>query len=246
MSKHLNSASRLYRILQQGAALPDNTATLKAWASLFHMEEPYGVKLSIDVSERLLWLNQELEILEQQLRDSSSEEESHAEALAHTGQALSPVYLPTNWGNVKQFLSAETLDSLASWIEILPEDETPLRQEELVAIRAQAEELESLLSSSTLDEKLKLLVSKHIESIRKALAGYSIVGVRALKTGAFSALGELIYVEQTIKENCDKPEVHKVIGVWEKIGQLANSATMEEGPAKTSKNPWMGFCHPSR
>ena len=246
MSKHLNSASRLYRILQQGAALPDNTATLKAWASLFHMEEPYGVKLSIDVSERLLWLNQELEILEQQLRDSSTEEESHAEALTHIGQALSTVYLPTNWGNVKQFLSAETLNSLENWIEILPEDETPMRQEELDAIRIQAGELELLLSSSTLDEKLKLLVWKQIKAIRKALAGYSIVGARALRTGVFSALGELIYVEQTIQENCDKPEVSKVVSVWEKIGHLANSATMEEGPAKTSKNPWMGFCNPSR
>lgn len=91
MPEHLNSASRLYRVLRQSTALPENTATLKAWASLFHLEEPYEVKLSIDVSERLLWLNQELEILTQQLRRDEVDKDGCAEASTHIEQALSPV-----------------------------------------------------------------------------------------------------------------------------------------------------------
>lgn len=248
MEKNNNAASRLYRLLEQGASLPDNTATLKAWASVFRMEEPYGVQLSIDVSERLLWLNQELEILEQQLAAFKPEDANRAEALTHIGQALSPVYLPTNWDNVKQFLSAETLNSLANWIEILSEDERSIQQEELEAIRVQTQELEPLLGSSTLDEKLKLLVSRQVKSIRKALDGYSIIGTRALKAAAFSALGELIYIEPTLKSHCDKPEVRKLIDVWEKISELADQALPIEGDiageegGRVRKNPWTALC----
>lgn len=240
MPEHLSSASRLYRILQQGAALPENTATLKAWALLFHLEEPYEVKLSIDVSERLLWLNQELEMLTQQLKRYEADEDSCAEALTHIEQALSPVYLPTNWGNVRQFLSAETLDCLASWINVLPDDETPVGQEELDATRRRADELEKLLASSTLVEELKLLISRHLKLIRKALAGYPLIGIRALKTGVFSGLGELVYIEKTINENCDRREVRDLISVWKKISELADGAMKGEGGVVDS--PWTALC----
>ena len=127
MEKNNNPASRLYGLLEQGAALPGNMATLKAWALLFHMPEPYGVKLPTEVSERLLWLNQDLEVLEQQLAALKREDAKREDALKHIRQALSPVYFPTDWENVKQFLSAETLSALASWIEILPQDEKPIQ-----------------------------------------------------------------------------------------------------------------------
>ena len=158
------------------------------------------------------------------------------------------MYLPTNWDNVKQFLSAETLNSLASWIEILPEDEKSIQQEELNVIRAKAQELESLLGSSTLGEKLKLLVSRQVQSLEKAVAGYSIIGARALTAAAFSALGELIHMERTIQDNCDKPEVRKLIDMWEKLSKLADQALPIEGDMAGEegggirKNPWTTLC----
>jgi hypothetical protein len=127
MEKNNNPASRLYRLLEQGAALPGNMATLKAWASLFHLPKPYGVELPTEVSERLLRLNQELEMLEQQLAGLKREDASRENVLKHIRQALSPVYFSTDWENVKQFLSTETLNALASWIEILSQDEKSIQ-----------------------------------------------------------------------------------------------------------------------
>jgi hypothetical protein len=127
MEKNNNPASRLHRLLEQGAALPGNMATLKAWASLFHLPEPYGVELPTEVSERLLRLNQELEMLEQQLAGLKREDASRENVLKHIRQALSPVYFSTDWENVKQFLSTETLNALASWIEILSQDEKSIQ-----------------------------------------------------------------------------------------------------------------------
>jgi hypothetical protein len=243
MPKH-NSASRLYLILQKGSELPNNMATLKAWASLFHMEEPYDVRLSIDVSERLLWLNQELEILKRQLDDSELDRESYAATLRHIEQALSTVYLATNWESVKQFLSADTLNPLASWAETFPETEIPVKQEELDEIRDQAQELEELFGSSTLTEELKVLVLQHVRLLRKALAGYPIVGGRALKAGTFSALGELVYNEQLIKENCGMPEIRQLVDAWEKTGLLAGRAMAGQGSVEKD-NPWTRFCRSS-
>ncbi len=237
--QQFNPASRLYRILDEGAALPDNMAGLKAWALLFHMEEPYEVKLSIDVAERLLWLNQELDLLRALLRDSGSEEESDAVVLGHLEQALSPVYLATNWESVRQFLSADTLNPLESWTEVLPESEIPIKQEELDGIVAEAAELEKLVDSLPLAHELRFLISEHIKLIRKAIAGYSIIGVRALQAGVFFAFGELAYAQATLKESSG-PEVRKLIGLWEKAGRLAHSAIAEEAP-KTRENPWTLF-----
>lgn len=241
MPKRINPALRLYLVLQQGAELPENAATLKAWATLFHMEEPYGVKLSIDVSERLLWLNQELEMLEAQLRNSQIDEESWAAELRHIEQALSPVYLATNWDSVKQFLSADMLNSLESWNEILPETETSIKQEELEAILGQTQELENVLDSTTMPQELQLFISQHLKLIRKAVARYRIVGVRALKEAAHSALGEMMDVEETIRANSDTPELRKLIDIWRKTNLLANGAITKDSLLKIDKSPWAYF-----
>lgn len=242
MQDLVNSASRLHLILDEGSALSGDTATLKAWALLLHMKEPYDVGLSIDVSERLLWLNQELEILKRQLPRAGIHEQRQDSVLKHIEQALSPVYLASDWKKVKQFLSADTITSLQQWAETLPETENPIEYEEMEAIHAQAEEIEGLLDSSALHEELKFLVSRHVKSIRRAIARYPISGCRALKEGAYVAFGELTDIEEALKESRNKPEISKLIDVWNKLNQLANRATVEEKTIKRSGNPWIYFC----
>jgi hypothetical protein len=242
MPSTVNSASRLYLILNEGSAFSGDTATLKAWALLLHIKEPYDVGLSIDVSERLLWLNQELERLKRQLRSTGLHEQRQDSVLKHIEQALSPVYLATDWNKVKQFLSADTVTSLQQWAKTLPETTNPIEQGDMEAILAQAEEIKGLLDSSALSEELKFLVSQHVKSIRRAIARYPIAGCRALKEGAYAAFGELTDIEEVLKENCNTPEISKLINVWDKLNQLANRATVEEKSIKRSRNPWIYFC----
>lgn len=242
MPDHINSASRLYSILDEGSAFSGDMATLKVWALLLHIKEPYDVGLSIDVSERLLWLNQELEILKRQLRNVGLHEQCQDSVLKHIEQALSPVYLATDWNKVKQFLSADTMTSLQQWAETLPGTENPIEQEDREAILAQAEEIEGLLDSSALPEELKFLVSRHVKSIWRAIAHYPVAGCRALKEGAYAAFGELTDIEETLKENRNTPEINKLIDVWNKLNRLAKDATVEEKTIKRSGNPWICFC----
>jgi hypothetical protein len=61
-------------------------------------------------------------------------------------------------------------------------------------------------------------------------------------------LGELIYIEPTLKSHCDKPEVRKLINIWEKISELADQALPIEGDiageegGRVRKNPWTALC----
>lgn len=239
--RYINPAVRLYPILHPGSTLPDNMATLKAWALLFHIGEPYDIGLSSDVSERLLWLNQELEALKRQLHSLKLDQEHREPILKHIEQALSPVYLATNWDAVKQFLSADTIAALQRWAEALLQVETPIDPEELQAILAQAEEMINALDSFTLAEELSLLIPQQVRSIRKAITRYPLSGARALKEATFTAYGELMDVEDRISENCHVPEIKKLIDIWQQTYLLASSAMVKERDV-ASRNPWKRFC----
>jgi hypothetical protein len=125
MQNHSNAGARLYTILDKGSSLPDNVAVLKAWALLFDIHEPFDVELSVDVAERLVGLNQDLKRL-QNLGNASDRPQA---ILRHIEQALSPVYLSSNWEVVKQFLSRDDLKVFRQWAEALPKTETALEGE---------------------------------------------------------------------------------------------------------------------
>lgn len=127
-------------------------------------------------------------------------------------------------------------------MNVLPDDETPVRREKLDAIRRQADELEKFLAASSLDEELKLLICRQLKLIRKALAGYPLIGIRALRAGIYSGLGELVYTERTINENCDRPGVRDLIDAWKKISQLADDNLKGEGGVAGRKSPWTALC----
>jgi hypothetical protein len=119
MPNHSNAGARLHELLGKGSSLPDNIAVLKAWAILFDIREPYDVGLSVDVAERLIGLNQDLK----RLRNSADVRDRPEQVLKHIEQALSPVYLGSNWEVVKQFLSPDTLGTFKQWAEKLPDAE---------------------------------------------------------------------------------------------------------------------------
>lgn len=119
MPNHSSAGARLHQLLEKGSSLPHNTAVLKAWAILFDIREPYDVGLSVDVAERLIGLNQDLK----RLRNSGDARDRPEQVLKHIEQALSPVYLGSNWEVVKQFLSPDTLDTFKQWAEKLPDAE---------------------------------------------------------------------------------------------------------------------------
>jgi hypothetical protein len=119
MPKHSSAAARLHELLEKGSSLPGNTAVLKAWAVLFDIPEPYDVGLSVDVAERLVGLNQDLK----RLWNSGDAGDRPEPVLKHIEQALSPVYLGSNWEVVKQFLSSDTLATFKQWAEKLPDAE---------------------------------------------------------------------------------------------------------------------------
>jgi hypothetical protein len=76
----------------------------------------------VDVAERLVGLNQDLK----RLQNLGNAPDRPQAILRHIEQALSPVYLSSNWEVVKQFLSPDDLTVFRQWAEALPKTEAAL------------------------------------------------------------------------------------------------------------------------
>ena len=238
MQNTSNAGVRLHRILEKGASLPGNMAVLKAWASLFDIDKPFDVELAVDVAERLVWLNQDLK----HLRDSGHPDEGMEPVLRHLEQALSPVYLSSNWEVVKQFLSSDGLRAFKEWAEALPETETAIDRDELSAIQAQAQELEADLNSSVVPEDFRPLMAEQIRSIQKAVSRYPLNGRRALQEAAFTAYGELAGAGDMLMRHCDIPEIATLVKLWRKVSLLTDKAAGKENIVRLQGDPWSHFC----
>lgn len=243
MPKHINSASRLHSILARASGMADNATVLTVWSEAFQIEEPNDARKALRVSERLGWLHQELEILRNQMQGAEFSEELYASPLNRIEQSISTLLLQSNWASCKQYLSADTLLALAFCIEILPDEEGQINEADIDAIRSLVRELSEHLSSSTLPDSLKALIQHHIELIERAVAQYPIVGAKALREAARTALGEIIEAKDSIKENQGADEINKLGTVWKKINEVVDFAIKSDKIAQIGQKAWAFLEH---
>ena len=238
MLKHVNSASRLYSILEEVMQQKGSSQVLDVWAKQFGIENSSATKKSRAVSERLGWMQRELESLRVQMIATSFSESLYAQALAHAEEALSTLLLPAQWNSVQQYLKPENFVSLNYCVEILPDEESQVSEEELEDIRAQVRSLAEMLVSSKLPVRLRMLVAHHIELINKALEEYPIAGAKALREAARTGLGEIIEVKEEIKANKDSPEIGKLESAWKRVNEVTDTALKAEKLSQLAQNAW--------
>jgi len=218
--------------------MADNATVLAVWSGVFQIEEPNDARKALRVSERLSWLHQELEILRNQMQGVGFSEELYASPLNRIEQSFSTLLLQANWASCKQYLSADTLLALAFCIEILPDEEGQIAEADIDAIRSLIRELSGLLSSSALPNSLKTLIQHHIELIERALAQYPIVGAKALREAARTALGEIIEEKDSIKENQATEEINKLGTIWKKVNEVTDIAIKADKIAQIGQKAW--------
>lgn len=219
MAKNTNSASRVYSIISKAALNTEKGTAVEVWSKVFNIEETNSTKRAYKVSERLTWLYQELELIQTQMRELGFTDELCRPPLVKIHQAISTIYLNSNWDVPKRYLSEGPSMALVFCSEILPDEESQINQSDLKEIQTLVNELVELLKASTLPESLKSIIQNHIELIDQALQRYSIAGAKAFHEAVQSAVGELVLInKEPFQENKETKEIRKkAYALWAKI-----------------------------
>lgn len=228
MPKNINAASRLYRAIVNASAMPENTTSLAVWGNVFNVEGQDDTRKALAITDRLGWLHRELEITRQQMQGSGFPEEHYMPALNRVEQAISPLLLSTTWNNGKQYLTADSIGALGFCVDLLPDEETQIKPEELEEVRRGIVELAESLESSALPEGLKTLIFHHIELMRAALDQYPIAGAKAIREVVRTARGEILEQGAAVNDNLESKEFRKLSSLWIKLNQVADIAMKAE------------------
>jgi hypothetical protein len=238
MPKNINSASRLVALLQNATNLQGNLQTLEIWALLFKINEANHHKKSILVVERLGAMYREIDLVRDQMQEAKYSEALYVPALSRLENALSTMLLPNTWQTVSQYLTPETFVALSFCGEILPNEELLISPDDLASIEVQVQELEDLLTTSTIPPSLRALIAHHITIIRKALAEYPIAGAKALREAGRAVVGDFVEAHEKIKSHRDSPEVTKLSDVWKRVNDAASIALKTEKIAQLGQKVW--------
>jgi hypothetical protein len=241
MTKKINSASRLFRILERHSSHADNVQTLDAWAGLLDVTETHPHRRIVAVGELVHAMHRELEHAATGLASANFPKNLYENAFSRIENALSTMLFPSPWNQVRQYLAPEVLTALAFSTEILPDEETEISVEELGSIRSKLDELRATLEDSSLPRRLRSLIEHHVELIERALAEYPVVGAIALREAGRTALGEMIEAKGEIASAKDDPAVSKLEAVWKTVNDAADAALKADGIAQLGQQAWQAI-----
>ena len=200
MTNNINSIYRIHALLTKIPPVTQNTQVLEVWVQLFELTESNPNKKAATVAEQLGWLLREVELAKSELKNTGHSANLYESALIHLEQAFSPMLLSNSWNSVQQYLDAQTLQTLAIYSQVVPNEEELIKQDDLNELYARIAELEEFLKTSELPSRLQTLIERHINLIRQALAEYPIAGAKALIEARRSAVGELLELKGQFKD----------------------------------------------
>jgi hypothetical protein len=232
MSDRINTAYRVYHVLQEAVSQHTNQATAKVWAHVFGIDEPDETRRNFEISRCLNQLYGEIDVLERLMNETEFTQPLYLPYLNKARSAIVPHGITAAWNSYNTHLSPDTILSLRFCIEILPEEELAIDQNEISEIQELTITLEKLLEESKLPAPLKRIIENHIIKIREALYSYRIIGSKAMSEVVKSAYGEVIENQEVFATAKNSEPVKVLSKVWQKVKDVADSAkTANEGVA---------------
>ncbi|MDI1308171.1 MAG: hypothetical protein PSV17_01885 [Methylotenera sp.] len=225
MNNNINSIFRIHALLTKIPSVAQNTQVLEVWAQLFELTESDSNKKAAVVAERLGWLLKEVDLAKSELKNTGHPASLYESVLIHLEHAFSPMLLPSIWSSVQQYLDAQTIQTLAIYSQVVPNEEELIKEYDLNELYARISELEEFLKNSELPIRLQTLIERHINLIRQALAEYPIAGAKALIEARRSAVGELLELKHQFNDVPKKSvELNKLSELWENVNAVADNA----------------------
>lgn len=224
MSRRINTASRIYHVLQNAVNQHTNQATAQVWAQVFGIDEPDETRRNFEISRCLNQLYGEIDVLERLMDDTEFSQSLYLPYLNKARSAIVPHGITAGWNSYNTHLSPDTLLSLRFCIEILSEEELAIDQNEIKEIQELTTTLEKLLEESRLPITLKRIIENHITKIREALYSYPIIGSKAMSEVVKSAYGEVIENQEIFAAAKNSESVKVLSKVWQKVKDVADGA----------------------
>jgi hypothetical protein len=211
---------------------------VEGWVKLLDVQEKHPRKRVVAITSLMQAMNHEVESTVAGLQKLDFPPKLYEGQFSKIENAISPLILGQNWGNVQQYLTPETLTALAYCAEILPDEESQISSEEIASIQGCLVELRETLSDSTVPPRLRSLIEHHVALIERALSEYPISGAIALREAGRTALGEMIEARDQISEAKDHPATSKLEKTWKAVNSAADIALKAEKLTQLGQRAW--------
>lgn len=238
MTLKLNSAARLFRILGQAKSIPENTQAVEGWIKLLQIQEQHPLRRVVAITALTQAMQHEVQAAVVGLQKLSFPANLYDGPFSRIENAISPMVLGQPWGNVRQYLTPDTMTALAYCAQILPDEESQISPEEIEGIRACLAELKLCLDDSTVPDRLRSLIEHHVALIEDALIQYPVSGAIALREAGRTALGEMIEVRDQVSAAKDHPATSKLEKTWKTVNGAADIALKAERLAQLGQRAW--------
>jgi hypothetical protein len=198
MENLTNPAERLHVFLSSALVCDQNQSMLAVWTELFEITAP----TEISVSRYVLGMADCLEDIKKQLSlRPNVNMNTYTKSFGSIEAVLSPCVLRHNGSQVlAPLLTAEVMTRLEFCAEELRrfDIEVELPIDELIAIRLEVEALIELITSSNIEDRLRLVLIEDLERMLFAVRLYRVQGMKALATVHRSILGAAEAHDKTI------------------------------------------------
>lgn len=193
---------------------------LDKWVDVFGIKEPDQTRRIFAVWEKLGLLYREIAVAERAMLDTGISPDLYEEAFRDACQAITPANLTAVWQNHQFMVKDDTLKTLAFCVELLPNEERLLEEEELDRVWERLEELKEEIDSSELSDEVRAFIREEIAIIEEALDGYEITGARAFRHAFVDASFSYSEHESVVTAHEDAPEMKRLVGIWSTLGKL--------------------------
>lgn len=188
-----NPASRISKIIDLAAASP-LPHVYSVWRDVFNIPEEFGKNEAyVEVSQRLIWLNTELDEFVAYFDGLPNFPKPYFhEAAGQVRTAISPRLLSSASTHIGQQLTDGTRVTFRLLSQQMPSDGAPVDADELEELLNLIAQLRAALEHSSLSLRLRLLIERQLRLLMRAVDAYPIRGSRAFQDSFSDMSGELM------------------------------------------------------
>lgn len=190
MPKNVNSAYRVYSILEVAARQNINVSALEAWASTFSVPGTSSPRRNVFIAQLLGLLHDQIEDAHRKMVTSPYSPSLYQSAFSSIGQVIKIEGLSQYWRDFAPYLNSTTMQALVFCSEVLPNEEALIDEQGLAYLAKELQDLKIRLGKSDLPDDVKAFILLQVQIIENALLEYIISGRKVFTEALVRAAAE--------------------------------------------------------
>lgn len=235
MNVKTEPAGRLVDILQAAKTKHDQSKVKTVLAEVFNLDETDTeslLRIVADLIQLVYKTKKQIEEMENVNHDLYLKPFTRLELM------LSTINLEAHWKSWKNYLDEHTIYGLQFASDQLSRISmvSSIANEEIDHIKNSLQSITDEILDSSIDEDLKLLLIRNLESLRQALLAYKIKGIEGIETELALNIGSIILNKDKLQESAAHNEsksifkkfstflegVNKTVSTAKKVNEIAN------------------------